>query len=96
MPKPFKTIMVGPARATIFMNTVTKAGKPFQMPKVAFEIRYKTPSGHWQGTTSMTLAELPKAILALQQAYQYLMTASRGRKSPHQQTSPFSLAPHNR
>ena len=79
MVNPHKIIMVGPARATIFMNTVTntKDGQPIQMPKVAFEIRFKDAQGNWQGTTSMTLAELPKAILALQQAYEYLLAAPR-------------------
>jgi len=75
MVKPHKIIMVGPARATIFMNTVYRNGEEFEMPKVAFEIRFKDAQGNWQGTTSMTLAELPKAILALQQAYEYLLTA---------------------
>jgi len=37
------------------------------------EVRYKDPSGTWKSTHSLSLNELPKAILALQKAYEYLM-----------------------
>lgn len=76
MVKPHKIIMIGPARATIFMNTVFKDGEELQMPKVAFDIRFKDAYGRWKGTNSMSLAELPKAILALEKAHEFLLDHS--------------------
>jgi hypothetical protein len=37
------------------------------------EVRYRDKAGNWKGTNSLSLNDLPKAILALQQAYEYLM-----------------------
>lgn len=73
MTKPHKIIMIGPARATIFMNTVFKDGEEIVMPKVAFEIRFKDRYGKWRGTSSISMAELPKAILALEKAQAFLL-----------------------
>ena len=39
-----------------------------------FEI-YKDKSGEWKGSNSLSLNELPKAITALQQAYEYLLAS---------------------
>jgi len=74
--RPEKIFMVGAARATIFRNEVTKDGKTYEMPKVVLEIRYKTRDGRWAGTSAMSLHEIQKAILALQQAYEYLTTSA--------------------
>ena len=73
MVDPHKVIMIGPARATIFLNTVLKDGKEISMPKVAFEIRFRDAYGNWRGTSSMSVGELPKAIMALQQAHAFLL-----------------------
>jgi len=43
------------------------------LPKVVMEVRYKDKTGQWQGTNSLSLNDLPKAILALQKAFEYLM-----------------------
>ena len=73
MAKPFKTFRVGAVRASIFENTFSKNGKNIKLPKVSLEVRYKDASGKWASTHSLSLNELPKAILALQQAYEYLL-----------------------
>ena len=68
--KPEKIIQVGKCRASIFRNPVQKGGKTIDLPKVKFEIRYKDKTdGRWKGTSSMTLSEIPLAILALAKAY---------------------------
>ena len=82
MSKPEKIIMVGPCRAAIFRNQVMIFGKQIIMPKVKFEVRYKDKrSGKWKGTSCMTIHELPKAILALQKAYEYLTTRKSASQS---------------
>jgi hypothetical protein len=47
-------------------------GKEIEIPKLVLEVRYKNKQGHWCGTPAISLRELPKAILALQKAYEYL------------------------
>ena len=73
MPKPETVFKVGAVRAAVFRNTIEKNGQSIQLPKVVIEVRYKDKSGQWQGTNSLSINDLPKAILALQKAFEYLM-----------------------
>ena len=73
MSKPEKVFKVGPVRASVFQNTAIKDGKSIQFPKVVVEVRYRDKAGEWKGTNSLSLNDLPKAVLALQKAYEYLM-----------------------
>jgi len=52
-----------------------KDGKEIELPKVVLEVRYRDRDGRWQSTSAMTLREIPKAILALQKAFEYLVSA---------------------
>jgi len=75
MAKPEKIIMVGPCRASVFRNVIHKDGKQFELPKVVFELRFKDKrDGKWKGTNTLTATEIPKAILALQKAFEYLVS----------------------
>jgi len=69
---PEKIIMVGPCRVSIFRNVCFKDGKEIEIPKVLMEVRYKDKCGKWKGTHSMSLREIPKAILVLEKAFEYL------------------------
>ena len=73
MSKPEKVFKAGPVRASIFQNSVQRQGKEILFPKVVIEVRYRDKAGNWKGTNSLSLNDLPKAILARQQAYQHLM-----------------------
>ena len=84
MVKPETVFKVGAVRASIFRNTIEKNGQLIPLPKVAIEVRYKDKTGQWQGTNSLSLNDLPKAILALQKAFDYLMA----HKQPEQAKSP--------
>lgn len=70
--RPEQIIMVGPCRVSIFRNVCLKDGQEIEIPKVVLEVRYKDKQGRWRGTQGMTLREIPKAILALQKAFEYL------------------------
>ena len=72
MSKPEIVFKVGAVRASVFRNIIVKDGQSIQMPKVSIEVRYKDKSGQWQGTNSLSSNDLPKAILALQKAFDYL------------------------
>ena len=73
MSKPETVFKVGAVRAAVFRNTIEKNGQSIQLPKVVIEVRYKDKTGQWNGTNSLSINDLPKAILALQKAYEYLM-----------------------
>jgi len=82
MPKPKKVFKAGPVRASIFRNTATKNGKQIHFPKVVLEVRYRDKAGEWKGTNSLGLNDLPKAILALQKAFEYLMEQKNESSGP--------------
>jgi hypothetical protein len=73
MAKPEIVFKVGAVRASVFRNIIEKAGKLIPLPKVVIEVRYKDKTGQWNGTNSLSVNDLPKAILALQKAFEYLM-----------------------
>ena len=83
MSKPETVFKVGAVRASVFRNTIKKAGQLIPLPKVAIEVRYKDKQGRWRGTNSLSLNDLPKAILALQKAFDYLTQ----HKKPEQATN---------
>ena len=79
MSKPENVFKVGPVRASVFRNTFEKNGQIVPLPKVILEVRYKDKTGQWQGTHSLSLNDLPKAILALQKAFEYLTAQALSR-----------------
>lgn len=74
MSQPEISFKVGAVRAAIFRNTIQRGMKTVNIGKVILEVRYRDKDGQWKSTHSMSANELPKAILALQKAYEYLMT----------------------
>ena len=72
--KPEHVFKVGPVRASVFHNQIVHNGKSVILPKVVIEVRYKDKNGEWKGTNSLSVNDLPKAILALQQAYEQITT----------------------
>jgi len=72
MSKPEIIFKVGAVRAAVFRNTIEKNGQLIPLPKVALEVRYRDKTGQWKGTSSLSLNDLPKAIVALQKAFEYL------------------------
>jgi hypothetical protein len=72
MSKPEISFKVGAVRASVFRNLVANNGRQIPLPKVVIEVRYKDKTGQWNGTNSLSLNDIPKAILALQKAFEYL------------------------
>ena len=71
--RPENVFKVGAVRAAIFVNFFEKAGQQIPLPKVVLEVRYKDKTGEWKSSNSLSVNEIPKAILALQKAFDYLM-----------------------
>jgi len=74
MSKPEKVFKMGAVRASVFANTFHKDGRDIPLRKVVIEVRYRDKAGQWQGTNSLSINDLPKAITALQKAYEYLLS----------------------
>ena len=74
--RPEQNFKVGAVRAAIWPTTIYNSdGTSFEKKKVVLDRRYKTKQGEWKSTSSLDVNDVPKAILALQQAYEYLMTS---------------------
>lgn len=85
---------MGAVRAAIFRNTITHNGRQVVLPKVVLEVRYKDKAGQWQGTSSLSLNDLPKAILALQKAFEHLTAQNEPGEGEEPEVITFSLPSH--
>jgi len=88
MSKPEIVFKIGAVRAAVFRNTIEKDGKQVPLPKVVLEVRYRDKAGTWRGTNSLSLNDIPKAILALQQAFQYLTEHKEPKASENAENRP--------
>ncbi|MBI5389173.1 hypothetical protein HZB01_02210 [Candidatus Woesearchaeota archaeon] len=71
---PEKKFNAGPVGVTIWKNKgAGKDGSPVEFRSTQIERRYKDKNGQWQGTNSLRLNDLPRAIVVLQKAYEYLI-----------------------
>ncbi len=72
--KPETAFRVGAVRVAIWTNTrQTQDGESFNANKVTIERTYRGRDGDFKTTGSLDAADIPKAILALIKAYDYLM-----------------------
>ena len=90
MSKPETVFKVGAVWASVFRNIIEKNGRSIPLPKVVIEVRYKDKTGQWNGTNSLSINDLPKAILALQKAFEYLME-HKDTSKPENNFSPEEL-----
>lgn len=70
--KPTKAFRAGPIQVAVFMNKRNVGGKETLIPSVSFQKRYREGE-EWKSTNSLDTNDVPKAILALTKAYDYLV-----------------------
>jgi len=70
--KPEKVFQHGALKAAIFANEHEKGGQSFTVRRVSFQKLYRDKEGTLKTTTSLEANDLPKAILVLQKAFDYL------------------------
>jgi hypothetical protein len=70
--KPEQKFRVGNISATIWNNESKKDGKINQFKTVSFERNYKDKDDEWQTSNSLTVNDLPKAMVVLGKAYEFL------------------------
>jgi len=72
MAQPEKRFKAGSCEAAIFENEINRDGNKVIVKKVSIQKRYKTQSDEWKSTHSLDQNDIPKMILALSKAYEYL------------------------
>lgn len=76
--KPVKKFKAGAISATIWENQgQNQQGQIVSYNSVSFDRTYKDANGEWQKTNSLRMADLPKASLVLNKAYEFLALNSQ-------------------
>jgi hypothetical protein len=69
---PEKKFRSGAVAATIWANSAVRDNKPVTYRTIALQRSYKDKDDAWQNTDSLRTSDLPRAILVLQKAYEYV------------------------
>ena len=72
-----KRIQVGPCSASVFVRQVETQIGTVPMYDVVLQRAYKDKDGNYQNTNNYRMNDLPKAILALQKAYEHVVMETR-------------------
>ena len=72
MAQPEKRFKAGSCEAAIFENEIVRDGHTVTVKKAAIQKRYKTQDDEWKSTYSLDKNDIPKMMLALLKAYEYL------------------------
>jgi hypothetical protein len=71
---PEKKFRAGAVSATIWQNNSQKQdGSMASFNTISFERGYKDKQGNWKSTSSLRVADIPKAVVVLNKAYEYLV-----------------------
>ena len=70
---PEKKFRAGSIKATIWKNVAQKENKTVEYRTVSFERIYKDRNDEWQSSNSLRVNDLPRAILVMSKAYEYLI-----------------------
>lgn len=73
MAQPEKRFKFGAVTASVFANEVSGQNGKAVLKSVSLQRSYKDRSGNFQNTASFKANDIPKAILALEKAYEYLV-----------------------
>lgn len=72
MSSPEITFRHGACSASVFENEYERGEQRFVVRSVVFQRRYQDKDGCWQTTTNLKVNDIPKAVLVLQRAYEFL------------------------
>lgn len=70
---PQKKFSAGAISASVWQNSGQKDGKEFEYASLSLERCYKDKEGNWQHTGTLRVADLPKAVVVLSKAYEFLV-----------------------
>jgi hypothetical protein len=80
--KPEKIFQHGALKAAIFANEHEKDGESFTVRRVSFQKLYRDKEGNLKTTSSLEVNDLPKAVVVLQKAFEYLTVRDFDEVSP--------------
>lgn len=72
MSQPEITFRHGQCTASVFENEYERGDRKFSVRNVVFQRRYIDKDGEWQTTNSLKVNDIPKAVLVLNRAYEFL------------------------
>lgn len=76
MAQPEITFRHGACSASVFENEYEKEGQKFTTRTVAFQRNYQDKDGNWQTTRTLKVNDIPKAVLVLEKAYEFLTSTA--------------------
>ena len=71
--RPEKVFSTGAVQAAVWKNDAVKDGKKTEFRTVNLQRRYTDKAGEWKSTSTLRINDLPKAALALNKAFEYLV-----------------------
>ena len=71
--KPIQKFQAGGIQAAIWSNEVEVNGEKFDIKSVTLQRTYKDKNGEWKTSNSLKSTDLPKAMVVLGKAYEFLM-----------------------
>ena len=77
MAQPEITFRHGLCSASIFENEYKRGEESFTVRTVSFQRRYLDKEGNWQTTNSLNVNDIPKAVLVLNKAYEFLTSTGQ-------------------
>ena len=77
MAQPEITFRHGLCSASIFENEYKRGEAYFTVRTVSFQRSYLDKEGNWQRTNSLNVNDIPKAVLVLNKAYEFLTSNSQ-------------------
>lgn len=72
MAQPEITFRHGPCSASVFENEYNRGEDTFAVRSVSFQRSYQDKDGNWQTTNNLKVNDIPKAVLVLNKAYEFL------------------------
>ena len=76
--QPLKEFRSGRVSATVWENEGQSKGERFVSHSVQIQKRYQDRDGQWRNTTAFFVNELPKVLLLVQKAYEFIVLSERG------------------
>jgi len=71
--KPEIAFRAGAVQVSVWKNTITKGDNSFENFTVTMQRGYKDKEGKWQNTNSLNTSDIPKARLALLEAFKHIV-----------------------
>lgn len=71
--KPVYKVRAGAVTCAVWTNDITVGGKKKAVLKATVERRFKDANDEWKSSGSFSRNEIPLAVYALQQAFEYML-----------------------